>query len=353
LINFSEGIEYILRDIFHKGEIHMATLKDVALKAGVSLTTASYVINGKGNISEKTAQKVLQAANELGYISNKYPATDKSLMRKNIIGFATSNFKGPFFSELLGYIEESAISNGCLLVAYSTAIISDRCSPKHIFETHKPNGLILTAYNISDKVLLKYSSANFPIVTLDRKIEGDYIFSVTIDNFKGAYDIVKYLLECGHREIAFMGGSYMTYETEMRYKGYCEALKEYGIDPSSQIYCQGGRVIEGGYNTAKLLIAQNRIPEAMFCDNDEMAIGVMKACNEAGINIPEDLSLVGFDDISLATHVKPALTTVRQPIKEWANAAVQTLIMALHGSKTMKHLELSPEVVVRESVKVK
>ncbi|MBM7581584.1 LacI family transcriptional regulator [Caldicoprobacter guelmensis] len=331
----------------------MATLKDVALKAGVSLATASYVINGKGKISEETARKVLQAASELGYINSKNQLLRKHLPMKNIIGIATSNFKGPFFSELLACIEESAISNGYVLIGYTTAFISNDYSLRHIFDTHRPNGLIVTAYNISDKVLLKYSSSDFPIVTLDRKIEGDYIFSVTIDNYKGAYNIVKYLLECGHREIAFMGGSYMTYETQMRYKGYCDALKECGIDPSTQIYCQGGRTIEGGYNTAKLLIAQNRIPEAMFCDNDEMAIGVIKACDEAGIKIPDDLSLAGFDDINLATHVKPALTTVRQPIKEWANVAVQTLIMAMHGSKTMKHLELTPEIVIRDSVKMK
>ncbi len=328
----------------------VSTLKEVAEKANVSLATVSYVMNGKGDISDQTKERVLAAAEEVGYKSaaraRKYGGE-----KENIMGIVTSNFRGPFFSQLLTSVEEAAIANGCHLMAYSTATGSSEQLLKHVFKTHRPSGLIVMAYNISDDILLKYSARDFPIVTIDRSVDGEHLWSVTMDNERGAYDAVRYLVSCGHREIAFMGGSFMAYETQARYMGYCSALKEAGIDVASQLYCQGGHTESGGYSTAKILIAQKRMPSALFCANDEMALGVMLACREAGIRIPDDLSLIGFDNIETAKYVEPALTTVRQPVDEVGGMALQTLIMAIHGNNPVKHMRIPTELVIRKSVK--
>ncbi|MCM8899895.1 LacI family transcriptional regulator [Caldicoprobacter algeriensis] len=329
----------------------MATLKDIAVKAGVSIATVSYVLNNKGKISRETQEKVIKAARELGYQIDIKTRLHQ-YKKPNIIGVVTSNFGGPFFSRLLKSIEKSANDNGYHLIAYSTNIGSTDYFIKHVFNTHRPSGLIVMAYNVTDEILIKYSSQDFPIVTIDREIEGPHLYSVIIDNFQGAYDAVKYLIDCGHREIGFMGGAYnMVYETQLRYKGYCDALKDAGIDPEKQLYCQGAHTEKGGYTTAKMLLTQRKMPPAMFCTNDEMAIGVIKACTEAGVRIPDDVSIVGFDDIESAKNIKPSLTTIRQPMEELAETAVQTLVMAMHGNSPIKHIKLPTKLIIRESVK--
>jgi LacI family transcriptional regulator len=330
----------------------MATLKDVAAKAQVSLATVSYVMNNKGNISEATRLKVLKAAEELNYKPSNIVKEDKRDQVK-VIGTVTSHIIGPFHGEFLAGIEENAKQNGYHFMAFTTSgnAYYERYI-QYIFKERKPSGAVVLNYNITDQTLIKYSSKDFPIVVADsRELDSEYIWNVMVDNVMGGYQATKYLLDCGHREIAFMGGSIAIYEVHMRYKGYCDALRERGLNPEKQLYCQGNHTKSGGYNTARMLIAQNQVPQAMFCANDEMAIGVIEACMEAGIRIPEDISIIGFDDIELASYVKPALTTVRQPVEELARAAVQTLIMAMHGNNPVKLMKLPTELVIRESVK--
>ncbi|WNF39053.1 LacI family DNA-binding transcriptional regulator [Bacillaceae bacterium IKA-2] len=326
----------------------MITIKDVAKLAGVAISTASIALNGKDKVSEETKRKVFAAAKQLNYQKNG-AAMDLKRSSTKTIALILKDLSGPFYSELIKGVQEVTIANGYDLIACSSLGGSDSTAVKFLREK-RVDGVIVLANNISDKIIKTSQREGFPIVLLDRLLEGDYLLNVLVDNEQGGYLATKYLLDQGHRKVSFISGSSGSYDNKMRLEGYKRALKEQGVPYEAKWNTSGNFTRDGGYSATKTLIIQGDLPTAIFYANDEMAIGGMKAFKEKDIKVPTDISVIGFDDIQIAEYVTPALTTIRQPKYEMGTLASHILFQVLDEKQLIKrNYQLSTEIIIRES----
>ncbi|CAM3796492.1 MULTISPECIES: LacI family DNA-binding transcriptional regulator [Paenibacillus] len=329
----------------------MATMKDVAKAAGVSLSTASYAINGSSKISEATRAKVIEAAKQLNYQKNGL-ATDLKRSSTKTIALILSDMSGPYYSELIRGVQEVALENGYDLIACSSFGGNESTAIKFLREK-RVDGVIISEHNLHDEAILQSARKGFPIVVLDRYLKGDYIYNVLVDNEKGGYMATELLIKNGCKQIAYISSSSNSYDHKLRYKGYLQALSDYNLECTSNLNINGRFTIDGGYMATKLLIGQRQLPDAIFYANDEMAAGGIKAFQEAGIRVPDDISIVGFDDIFLAEHMNPPLTTIRQPKYEIGSLAAHLIVQLLEGLELEHEYVLSTELVVRRSCKLR
>ncbi|GAB2567636.1 substrate-binding domain-containing protein [Gracilibacillus alcaliphilus] len=326
----------------------MATIKDVAKLAGVAVSTASYALNNNGRISQETKEKVLEAARVLHYRKNGM-ASDLKRTRTNTIALILSDLSGPFYSELIKGVQDIATANGFDLIACSSIGGTQSTAVKFLMEK-RVDGAIILANNISDTVTLQASQGGLPLVVLDRKVQGEHVYHVEVDNEDGSFKAVEYLIQQGHRHIAFIGGPSDSYDNKKRLKGYQKALVKHQIAEQSKWNLKGDFTKQGGYKATRLLIAQGELPSAIFYGNDEMAIGGLQAFKESRIRVPEDISIIGFDDIQLSEYVSPTLTTVKQPKYEVGALAVHLILQLLEGKQINEQYKLSTELVIRDSV---
>lgn len=326
----------------------MATIKDVAKLARVALSTASYALSGDSRVSSKTRSKVLDAARQLNYRKNGF-AMDLKRSRTKTIALILTDLSGPYYSELIRSVQEVALTNGYDLIACSLMGGRDSTAVKFLREK-RADGAIILAPNIRDEVLVETSGPQFPIVVMDRQLSSDYLLNVLVDGEQGGYTATRYLLENGHKHVAYISGSSDSYDNHLRYKGYLRALAEAGLEEQSKWRLSGNFVREGGYNATKMLIMQGSLPSAVFYGNDEMAIGGLKAFEECGISVPNDISVIGYDDIQLAEYVNPPLTTIRQPKSEAGSLAAHLLFQALAGESVKQSYMLTTDMMERASV---
>ncbi|KHE72874.1 LacI family DNA-binding transcriptional regulator [Halobacillus sp. BBL2006] len=327
----------------------MATIKDVAKRAGVAVSTASYALNGNEKVSAATVDKVLKAARELNYQKNGF-ASDLKRTKTNTIALILSDMSGPYFSELIKGVQEVTASNQYDLIACSS-VGGDRSTATKFLREKRVDGAIILAHNISTKAIEESAREDFPIVVLDRNVENPYAIHVEVNNRQGGYQATEHLIQNGHRSIGFVSGPIDSHDNEERFKGYMDALKDNNIPYQSRLKMGGEFTREGGYRATKMLIAQQNLPDAIFYANDEMAIGGLQAFHEKGISVPDDVSIVGFDDIQLSEYVHPPLTTVRQPKYEAGALSVHMIFQMLAGEKVERNYNLSTEFVERSSVK--
>lgn len=325
----------------------MATIKDVANLAGVAVSTASYALNNSPRVSQETKEKVLAAAKQLNYQPNGI-ARDLKLSKTNTIGLILSDLSGPFYSELIKGVQDITIANGYDLIAISSLGGKNSTAVKFLKEK-RADGIIILAHNIDNNLIISAAREDMPIVLLDRPLKAKYVLNIQVDNERGAYQAVKHLISLGYKEIVYLSGPSNSYDNSKRFAGYKKALEDSGIAFSNQWVYQGNFTKEGGYHAGKLMLLQNYIPEAIFAANDEMAIGVIEAFKEADILIGEDVALVGFDDIQLSEYVTPALTTVRQPMKEMGVIAAQQVFQALNGNFSTEAILLETKLIIRDS----
>lgn len=213
----------------------------------------------------------------------------------------------------------------------------------------RADGAIILAPNIRDEVLIETSGPQFPIVVMDRPLCSEYLVNVLVDGEQGGYTATRYLLENGHRHVAYISGSSDSYDNHLRYQGYLRALAEAGLEEQSKWRLSGNFVREGGYNATKMMIMQGSLPSAIFYGNDEMAIGGLKAFEESGISVPDDVSVIGYDDIQLAEYVNPPLTTIKQPKSEAGSLAAHLLFQILGGESVKQSYMLTTEMMERAS----
>ncbi|GGH78502.1 LacI family transcriptional regulator [Pullulanibacillus pueri] len=327
----------------------MATIKDVAKLAGVAISTVSYALNGSDKISLDTKRKVEEAAKTLNYKKNGF-ASDLKRTKTNTIALILTDLSGPFYSELIQGVQDVTTSNGYDLIACSSIGGPKSTAVKFLTEK-RVDGAIILAHNISDELTLKAANTDFPIVMMDRFIESELVYQVEVDNFHGGYLATEHLLKQGHREIAYISGPSNSQDNHKRYRGYLKALNDYSIPSHPKWNINSDFTRNGGYRATKLLIAQKDLPQAIFYGNDEMAIGGLQAFKEKNIQVPEDISIIGFDDIELAEFTSPALTTIKQPKYEAGSLAAHLIFRVLAGEKVNNHYTLSTELVERESVK--
>lgn len=318
----------------------MTTIKDVAKRAGVSITSASYALNRTGTISEATRKRILDAAEELNYHPNAFARNLKN--RKTLtIGVFISRFGGAFYEEIL-----EGIHNVILETDYEL-IVSPECrAVRRILAHRQVDGVIVFDSKINSDMLVRLASKKYPIVILDRYLKADSIFPLLLENQQGARDVFSHLYNQGARQISFLSGAEDSFDNMERMKAFLvEAENNNLVVP---VY-HGNFTEASGYDVAKTIFQAGELPEAMFCANDQMAIGFIRALKENGIRVPEDIAVVGFDDIQIARYMQPSLSTVGASRTGWGALAATQLIEFLESETPFHASRIPVKLIQRES----
>ncbi len=324
----------------------MSTIKDVAKLAGVSISTVSYALNNKGAISRETKLKVLKAVKELDYRPNGN-ARNLKTKKSNLIAVVLYDFDSLVYKDILKGVREVAKVQGYEVIIIES--VSGKDAVSKILSQGLVDGAIILSASIDDEMIIELAGDSFPIVVLDRKISNEYISCVLIDNVMGAYQAVKHMANMSYRKVGTITGPKDTYDSNKRLEGFKKAVKELGLENNPSWNGCGNFIEQGGYNAMLKLLENDNYAEAYFCANDEMAIGAIKACKEKGLLVPEDIAIIGFDDIVLCEYVNPRLTTLRRPSYESGMIAANNLVHSLKGESSSKGVMLAPELIIRES----
>ena len=328
-----------------------ATIKDVAKEAGVSLMTVSRVINNKEHIASATREKVQAAIKKLNYMPN-LSARNLVLQKADFLGLVVPDISNPFFGDLVKASEKIAKDRGySVILGDSDGDVTAETEYIEAFRGRMCEAIILVAPRVEDSVLQELNS-KIPLILVDRKIDDEEIIQVYLDNAAGAYSAVKHLLDLGHRRIGFVMGPENVPNSHRRKAGYIDALKEYGLEFDSELEFQGEFKVETGKEAFEKFVTMEDPPTAVFNSNDLMAFGFVIAARDAGYSIPEDFSVVGFDDIFLSSLMEPALTTVRYPFVEMGTQAINMLLDSFDTNRKVTMNEnLKHELIIRKSTR--
>jgi len=329
----------------------MATIKDVAEKAGVSIATVSRVFNNYASVREKTRIRVLRAAHELNYAPNIL-ARGLQLKKTETIGVILPDLSGEFFSEVIRGIDEVASRRGyhILVSSYHSRGNEIEMMQRMLGES-RVDGLILMAPLLSRRNLPAIAESKSPVVLLNSPTKGSEIDTIVIDNFRGAYLMTQHLIGHGHQRIAFIRGPEGNFDAEERLLGYKTAMEEEGLPIVPELVERGTFLKQSGFLAMTRLLSLKQPPTAVFASNDEMAIGALEAAQKSGVNVPEDMAIVGFDDILVARYVRPPLTTVHIPIYDLGSLAAERLIDSIEspGSMVKERKVIATGLIIRES----
>ncbi|CAM2918418.1 LacI family DNA-binding transcriptional regulator [Vibrio mytili] len=331
----------------------MATIKDVSEHAGVSQATVSRVINGTSRVSHDKKLKVEKAIKELGYRPNSI-AQALASSRTGSVGIVVPELGGPFYSGILHSLEEHLRRFGYHAVV--TAGSNNEKEQREAVEFllgRKVDALILHVQSLSDDYLINLESQGVPVVLLNRFIPEMSRSCIDIDNEFGGKLATQYLLKMGHTEIACITGPLDKSDARGRLQGYRKALEEAGLEYNEVLVSEAGFTEETGVSATQKLLKRDCQFTAIFASNDHMAFGAFEVLREVGYSIPDDVSLVGFDDIIFARYLTPSLTTINFPIEQMSIEAVQLILQKLKKTKPDVNFKLSPALVVRNSVKDK
>ncbi|AWX13267.1 transcriptional repressor PurR [Mergibacter septicus] len=331
----------------------MATIKDVAKLAGVSTTTVSHVINRTRYVAEDTSKAVWAAIEQLHYSPSAIARSLKINSTKSI-GMIVTSSQAPYFAEII-----LAVENYCYQLGYSLLL----CNSQNHFERIQNNLVVLEKKRV-DGVLVMCSEytpdcldllENFsilPMVVMDWGPSNAKTDLIQDNSFKGGYLATQYLLECGHRQIGIISGDLNKTMAKARYQGFLTALTENGLKVNPEWVKEGHFEPEDGYECMQQILALEQRPTAIFCCNDTMALGAMSAINQAGLSVPEDFSMIGYDDIHSSRYYSPPLTTVHQSKVRLGKMAMDLLLKRIEDKNCQSEkLQLQPELVIRKSVK--
>jgi LacI family transcriptional regulator len=327
---------------------NLSTISDVAKHAGVSIATVSRVLNGKTPVQADKAERVRRAIAELNFVPR--PAARTLASRKtNTIGLVFSEIRGAFFPHLLKGIEAQLHEAGYELLVYSTH--SDRPIKRKPIGEHNTDGLLVFTTSLEKEEIARLYKINFPMVLLhETPPEGMNIPVITVENKDGAAMLVNHLIEQhGRRHIVFLRGPEGHEDSQWRERGYREALAAHDIPFDEALISSGDFDQETAHYSIRKLIQDGVEFDAVFAGDDDASIGVYRALKEARRLIPDDVAVVGFDDVEFARYISPPLTTIRAPIEEVGREAVRQLLTILNGGQA-ESLVLKPtELVIRQS----
>ncbi|WP_318492023.1 substrate-binding domain-containing protein [Photobacterium leiognathi] len=332
----------------------MATMKDVAKLAGVSTSTVSHVINKTRFVSEEISERVNKAAKELNYYAPSALARSFKVNRTKTIGMLVTTSTNPFFGEVVKGVERSCYQQGYSLILCNTEGDHQRMHESiNTLLQKRVDGLILMCATLEGEHFDIFEHyADIPVVVMDWGPMQFTSDKIQDNSLRGGYMAAKYLIDAGHSEIGCITGPLDRIQAEMRYNGYLQAMDEAGFSVEPSWVVEADFECEGGYNAFTQLYANGALPSALVVANDMMAMGVINAANEVGIQIPEQLSIIGYDDIHIAKFMSPSLTTIHQPKYRLGQAAVETLLTRLDEPETAPRIiELEPTLVERNSVK--
>ena len=326
------------------------TIFDVARDAGVSYATVSRVINNKDHVKPEKREAVLRAMVRLGYVANQQ-ARSLAGGRSRVVGLLVQGLENSYTGEIVRGIDEELAAAQYDLMLYTT---HRRKTKESVYvaaiSRGMADGLLLSLPRDPAAYIETLRRQGFPYVLIDHQGIGDEHRSVGATNWQGALDATRYLLELGHRRIGFITGAMELGCAVDRLAGYRAALSEYGIAADPALVYEGDFQRPAGFDRARTLLALPDPPTAIFASNDEMALGVIEAARDCGLRIPDDLSVVGFDDIPPAAMVYPPLTTVRQPLAQMGRLATQMLLKLIDNPQLqVEHVALPTELIVRQS----
>ena len=333
--------------------LDLPTIMDVARESGVSYSTVSRALNGYEYVKPTTREKVLRAAEKLGYVPNQQ-ARSLAGGRSNLIGMLVPALDNGYIAEIIRGIDEELAKSHYNLILYTTHHHrGNEASYVATIVNSAADGLLLVVPLDSKHYLDMLREQRFPHVLIDQSDMTEQSPVVNATNWQGAYDATQYLIELGHKRIGFVTGLIeMTSATE-RLDGYRAALSDFGIPSDESLIVMGDFREQGGYLAAQHLLDLSQKPTAIFASNDLSAFGVMDAIRERGLSIPNDMSVIGFDDIPQASIVHPKLTTIRQPLEQIGRMAVRMLLKHLaNPDQPPSRLTLATRLIVRESCSV-
>lgn len=322
----------------------MTTIRDVARHAGVSITAASYALNKTGTIGEATRKRVLKAAEELNYHPNAF-ARNLKKRKTHTIGVFISRFGGSFYDEVL-----EGIHNVILETDYELLVCPDSRSTRRVLLHRQVDGAIVFDSKITNDAILKLASQHFPIVVLDRALQNEFILPVLLDNAPGVLEAFAHLYHQGFRKMSFVAGAMDSFDNAERMATFLSEAERHNLRVP---VCQGNFTEISGYEAAQAILQSGDLPEAVFCANDQMAFGFLRAMKERGLRAPADIALVGFDDIPLSRYVQPALSTIGSSRFEWGSMAVRQLIDFLDTETPFQPHRISTRFIPRESSTLK
>lgn len=336
----------------NEGDYISATMKDVARKSGLSIATISKYING-GNVLEENRVVIDKAIKELGFEVNEI-ARGLKTNKTMTIGLLIPSLENIFFTSIVSNIESILIKNG-----YST-IICDYKEDKSLekqkldFLVKKMvDGIITMPMGCDLEVINSVINRNIPVVLIDRALKGVECDTVLVDNLNASYNAVEQLIILGHKRIGIICGPEDIYTAQERLKGYERVHEDYDMTIESELIKKGDYQVESGYRLLLELIEMEEPPTAVLVTNYEMTLGAVMAINESDIKVPDDISIIGFDNLQLAKVVKPPLSIVIQPVKQIGEVAANMILRRLKGdnSNFPSMIRLKTELMLKDSIK--
>jgi LacI family transcriptional regulator len=335
-----------------RGAARKSTLMDirtVAERAHVSIATVSRTINHVPTVNAKMAKRVWEAIRELNYFPNTQARALVS-GRSGMLGLIVSEITNPFFPELIQGFEDIAVENGYEILISSTNYDPKRMSHciRRMLE-RKAEGVAVMTFGIEEPLLEQLADRNIPMVFVDVGPDRPTISVLKVDYHHGIRQGVQHLAALGHRNIAFISGPPRLHSAQSRVNAFSRSLKECGIALDPEWLVAGDHTLEGGMAAMEKLLATQRPPSAVMCSNDMTAIGVLHQAYRTGLRVPDDLSIIGFDDIHMARVTIPPLTSIQMSRLDLARAAVNALRAHVEGLPTQREYKIETSLVVRES----
>ena len=329
-----------------------ASIKDVARRAGVSVTSVSRVLNGEKYISEKLLAKVNQAIAELNYTPSHIARSLKK-QKTDMIGVIVPDITNHFCSTILSSIEKTASEHGYSLMICNIAEDLDKeYTYLQSFQEMRVDGILIMHQKVDERIVSLMESMTIPTLFACVKSPLPSKRSVLIDDYQAAFDATVYLIGCGHRQIAFLGGDLRDITAgDARYRGYVAAMQAYGLEVDPRYVRFGDYKMESGRMLMSELLQLQELPTVVFAASDDMAVGALNVALDHGLRIPEDISIVGFDGSRIAEVVRPALTTIQQPMEELGRISLESLhaLIERQDSSVPTDLILPHQLVERES----
>lgn len=331
----------------------MATIKDVAKRAGVSTTTVSHVINKTRFVAEETREAVWTAIKELHY-SPSAVARSLKVNHTKTIGLLATSSEAPYFAEIIEAIENRCFAKGyTLILGNAHNDIQKQQAYLSMMAQKRVDGLLVMCSEYPDELIsMLEDNRNIPMVVMDwGESRGDFTDTVLDNAFEGGYLAGRYLIERGHRDIGAIPGQLERNTGGGRHAGFIKALNEAGISLRDEWLVQGDFEPESGYRAMQQILSQKQRPTAIFCGGDIMAMGAICAADEMGLRVPQDISVIGYDNVRNARYFTPALTTVHQPKERLGETAFDMLLDRIISKREEPQtIEVHPSLIERRSV---
>jgi DNA-binding LacI/PurR family transcriptional regulator len=331
------------------------SIKDIARAADVTPGTVSRALRDSPRVNLETKERIQRIASQMGY-SPDAQARSLVMGRTQMVGVVVTTMTDPFISSIVQIVESTAHNHGYAVVLASSNDEPEReIAAVEMLQSRRVEGVIVTSSRIGEIYQDRLDRLRVPVVLINSLAQsrGQQIFSMAVDNHHGGCLATGHLIEKGHRRIAYVSSPYDRTDNDERLRGYHDALAGAGIEADPSLVIQGTGCAEGGRCALSALLSMEHVPSAVFCYNDMTAIGLIDAARQAGLSVPHDLAVVGFDDIVFAQYVHPALTTVAQPVVEMGEGAVELVLSQLSDDgwdpNTSTDRKLPGRLVVRAS----